>query len=103
MGQVSDQFCAHARQRTQQRGIREGELSLVLIERDREIPVGSGCLALAISRDRRKELVSEGYPPCIVDRAIGLIVVVTAEGKVVTVFRACGGRGRRYRKPFFTH
>ena len=76
------------------------ELSLVLTERDREVPVGSGCTALTISRERRDELICEGYPRYVVDRAIGLTVVESAEGQVVTVLRTHGHRGRRYRSQF---
>lgn len=62
------QFSNHARQRAGQRGVRMTELYLVIAEGDRVTPVGSNCVALAISRERRKELVAEGYPPSVVDR-----------------------------------
>ena len=93
-------FRVHALQRIQQRGVRMEELSLVLSERDLEVPVGSGCTALTISRGRRRELISEGYPPSVVDRTVGLIVVESAEGEIVTVLRSFGQRGRRYRAQF---
>jgi len=51
----------HVLQRMQQRGVRMVELSLVLSDRDLEVPVGSGCTALTISRERRRELIAEGY------------------------------------------
>lgn len=97
------QFSSHARQRTQQRGVRLTDIVLVLAERDREIPVGSGCTALTISRRRRKELVAEGYPPCVIDRAARLAVVQSGDGDIVTVLRPNGHRGKRYRTPFDTY
>jgi hypothetical protein len=97
---VAFPLSGHAIRRTQQRGIRMRELRLVLAERDREIPVGSGCIALTISRARRMELILEGYPPSVVDRANGLTVVESADGEVVTVLRSFGHRGRRYRSRF---
>jgi len=97
---MAGNFSNHALCRTMQRGSHATEVALVLAERDRETPVGSGCTALLISRERRKELIAEGYPPCIVDRAIGLAVVESSTGDVVTVLRPSGRRGRRYRRRF---
>jgi hypothetical protein len=53
----------------------------------REVPVGSGCTALSISRERRHELVAEGYPTCVVNRAIGLAVIESSAGDIITVLR----------------
>jgi hypothetical protein len=52
----------HATRRTQQRGVRDADLLLLLFGADREAPVGEGCVALSISRKCRKELLAEGYP-----------------------------------------
>jgi hypothetical protein len=100
---VWERLSNHAVSRTKQRGARVAEVSLVLKESDRETPVGSGCTALLVSRERRAELISEGYPPYVVDRAIGLAVVESPAGKIVTVFRPSGRRGRRYRKHYRSH
>jgi len=96
------QFSNHARQRAGQRGVRMTELYLVIAEGDRVTPVGSNCVALAISRERRKELVAEGYPPSVVDRAARLALVESPDGEIITVLHPNGHRGRRYRTPFGT-
>jgi hypothetical protein len=93
----------HAKRRTQQRGVRDADLVLLLFGADREAPVGKGCIALSISRNCRRELLAEGYAPSIVDRAARITAVECSGGEIVTVLRLRGHRGKRYRKAFHTH
>jgi hypothetical protein len=95
-------FSSHAGQRARKRSFRRVYLELLLFGADCEAPVGSGCIALSISRRRRGELVAEGYPPGIVDRAAAIAAVEGADGQIITVLRPLGRRGRRYRRPFRT-
>jgi hypothetical protein len=90
----------HARRRTQQRGVRDADLVLLLFGADRESPVGEGCVALSISRKCRRELLAEGFPPSAVDRAARITAVESPEGEIVTVLRPRGHHGKRYRKAF---
>jgi hypothetical protein len=96
-------FSNHAKRRSRQRGVRDADLVLLLFEADREVPVGDGCVAMSISRSRRRELLAEGHPPSTVDRAAGIAAVESADGEIVTVLRPHGHRGRRYRKAFRSH
>src|SRR5690348_5434602 len=95
---LSRHALCHALCQLKRRGAHLAEVLLVLTERDVETAVGSGCTALLISRKRGAELVSEGYPPGLVDRAMGLAVIENPAGTVVTVLRPSGRRGRRYRR-----
>src|SRR5262245_8927735 len=88
----------HARRRTRQRGIRDVDVLLLLFGADREVPVGAGCVAISISHKRREELVAEGYPPGVIDRAARISAVESAYGEIVTVLRPHRLRGRRYRR-----
>jgi hypothetical protein len=96
-------FSNHARQRARQRGVRDADLLLLLVAADREAPVGEGCVALSISRQRCGELLAEGYPLSAVDRAAKIAAVESAVGEIVTVLRPRGHRGRRYRRAFHTN
>ncbi len=95
-------FSNHSRRQARKRGIRMTDLNLVLAKGDQETPVGSNCVSCAISRARQRELLAEGYPPSVVDRAAKLAVVESADGVIVTVLRPNGHRGKRYRTPFGT-
>jgi len=97
------EFSNHAAQRARKRGFRSADLELLLFGADREAPVGSGCVALSISRRRRRELLAEGYPPGAVARAAAIAAVEGTDGQIVTVLRPHGHRGRRYRRTFRTH
>ena len=96
-------FSNHARQQMRRRGVREVDLVLLLFGADCETPVGGGCVALSISRRRRRELLADGYSRISLDRASGIAVVQSADGEIVTVLRPSGVRGRRYRKVLHTH
>jgi hypothetical protein len=93
----------HANQRMRQRGVRSTELMLLLLEADRETPVGEGCIALTISNARGGELLAEGYQQSVVERARKIAVVASATGEVMTILRPQGHRGRRYRRSFHTY
>ena len=95
-------FSTHARRRAQQRGVRSADLVLLLFGADREAPVGDGCVAHSISRNCQRELLAEGYPSSIVDRAARIAVVESQDGEIMTVLRPRGFRGKRYRKVFRT-
>lgn len=95
-------FSAHARQRARQRGVQSADLALLLFGADREASVGGGCVARFISRNCRRELLAEGYPSSIVDRAVRITVVESRDGEIMTVLRTLGLRGKKYRKTFRT-
>jgi hypothetical protein len=96
-------FSKHAKRRKRQRGIRDADLVLLMLEADRETPVGDGCVALSVSVRRRRELLAQGYPLSAVERAARIAAIESADGEIVTVLRPLGHRGRRYRKALHTH
>jgi len=96
-------FSNHAKRRARQRGVRAADLVLLLFAADREAQVGGGCVALSISRRRRLELLAEGYLASAIERAAQIAAVQSADGKIVTVLRPHGNRGRRYRRASRTH
>lgn len=96
-------FSNHARWRMRQRGIRDADVALLLFGADREASVGGGCVAISISRRRRKQLLIEGYSPSSIERAVRIAAVESGDGEIVTVLRPSDRRGRRYRRAFHTH
>ncbi len=93
----------HARTRCQQRGITRPALELLMDEADHFVPVGSGCVALTLSRAKRRTLRQRGIGATDIDRAARQAIVVGADGGVITVLYPDGSRGRRYRHRFHSH
>lgn len=89
---------AHARQRSQQRGIAVPAVDLVLGHFDRVLHAGDGCQSVRISRETIEELRVSGVDRQLLERA-GRIVVVMREDNwwIVTVMHDEGG-DRRYRR-----
>lgn len=100
---IDARFTHHARQRARQRGVRDADLVLLLFAADRETQVGEGCVALSISRKRRRELLAEGYLPSAIERASSISAVESVWGEIVTVLRLHRHGGKRYRRRFYTH
>lgn len=96
-------FTEHARRRTAERCVRNGDLALLLQVADREAPVGSGCIAISMSNRRREELAAEGYAANAIERAARVVAVQGADGAIVTVLRPGGRKGRRYRRGWNSH
>ncbi len=89
----------HAEIRAQQRGIRARVRELILVHHDHARPLGGGCRSIFISRRRAARLRANGLEPALLEAAIGVVLVVSADGRrVVTVLHASGARARRYRK-----
>ena len=82
----------HAIERCQQRGVRPATVLALLEYGDRHIPVGSGSVAVSVSRKAAARLRQQGHPPADVDRLGGLAVVVASDGVVVTVLHAIDQR-----------
>ena len=93
----------HARIRCQQRGITRSALDLLMDEADNVVPIGSGCLALTLSREKRRTLRQRGMGAGEIDRAARQAIVIGADGGVITVLYPDGSRGRRYRHRFHSH
>ncbi len=77
----------HAMHRRQQRGIKKNEVNIVFEHGDREVPAGSSCYHLSISKNRLKSLTRDGYiHPTQAERCKRL-VVLTDGHSVITTFR----------------
>ena len=83
----------HAEKRSQQRGAKPGLVELVLNHADVEVPVGSNCQALRVSRRTARGLN-------LGDRIHLYAVVVSGDmGEIVTILPTeRGRRGARYRR-----
>lgn len=100
MKQTFSDFCSqHARRRARQRGIAGRAIALVLDYGDRELPGGSRCTRLTLSRQAAERLLQHGLPPELVESAARLALVVGSSGRIVTVMHLFGRQGRLYRRP----
>ena len=75
----------HATVRTQQRGIRRDVISLLVARCDVERLVGGGCAALSCSRAAIEKARQEGEAPSMLERLGRLVLILAADGTVVTV------------------
>jgi hypothetical protein len=87
----------HASIRCRQRGIRTEVLRLVLEEGDREHHAGEGVIALSLSRHRLAQLSFSDIPQATLDQAAHTVVLMAANGSVVTVINHQTWTGRFYR------
>lgn len=93
-------YTDHALQRANQRGIQSELIDAILEYADVEVPVGSGCTSLRISkRALKNEDVRRRLGP-LVDRAAKTAVLWRSDDNaVVTVMKDLGSAAaRRYRK-----
>lgn len=93
----SPRLSAHMRRRCAQRGTNRILLVTVHDWADIEIPVGSGAVALSLSRDTAREMRAEGIPADLVDRALRR-AIVQSDGRDLTVITGRERRGRHYRR-----
>jgi predicted nuclease with RNAse H fold len=91
----------HAAKRVRQRGIAADAVGLVHAFADIELPAGGGCERRLLSRRAELELLADGWPAALVDRAARLTVVVASDGRtVVSVWpRSSDSRLVRARRP----
>ncbi len=90
---------AHAAARARQRGVRKWVIDGVFCEADIVHPVGSGCLALTVSRNRLRELRGDGASARELEGLHRHFVVVSDDNTIVTVGkRRRGDEERRYRR-----
>ncbi|GJD44092.1 hypothetical protein AFCDBAGC_1955 [Methylobacterium cerastii] len=83
---VNTRFTAHADRRAQQRGKRRDALDLVYRAGDRERPAGRNRRAVSLTSRACRDLVGEGTPPELVDRASRIELVVSEnDGFVITI------------------
>lgn len=88
-------YTRHAERRAQQRGMSPALIDTVLRYADIEMPVGGRCVALRLSPEGVR-LLRQDHGAAAADRAKD-IVLILADGVLVTVLRAIGAAGRRYR------
>jgi len=91
----------HAEIRANQRGVTRKALDAVMDFADLAAPVGGGCTAIRLSRERLADRDLRASLGRCADRLGGLTVLVADDtGQVVTILRDAGGAaGRRYRRP----
>lgn len=88
----------HARTRSQQRGIRPEMIDYVWREADIDLHARGGCQRYCISFRKRAALLKAGAPAAWLDRAMGVVVIWSESGEVVTVLHDHGRNGRCYRR-----
>ena len=89
---------AHGRRRAGARGFGHAVLTNLVAIADREVPVGRGCFALSASAQAIAAAREDGLAPELLDRLQDRVLVMDAEGMVVTALVMHRGRGRHYRR-----
>ena len=89
---------AHGRRRAAARGFSKTVVASLTEIADREVPVGRGCFALSASAEAIASARKEGLAPKALDRLRGRVLVLDAEGFVVTALVTHRRRGRHYRR-----
>lgn len=87
----------HAGVRMNQRGVPTELLERVMAHADIEAPVGGGCTAFSVSRQRLKDRDVRRSFGGSIDQAAKIAVVCGDDGSIVTVMKDWGTVGRRYR------
>ena len=77
----------HATLRGQQRGIKKSEADIVFTHGDREIPAGSNCYHLAISKYKLKTLLKDGSVCTKLAEKCKRLIVLTDGKDIITTFR----------------
>ena len=86
-GSTYASWTSHAILRRQQRGIKQSEVDVVFNHGDREMPAGSNCYHLAISKYRLKSLLKEGLVcPKLAEKCKKLVVLTNGQS-IITTFR----------------
>jgi hypothetical protein len=80
-------FSIHATMRAQQRGIRGSEINLVFEFADIEIPVGSSCLRLSISKRELTNLINEVILTPAEAEKCQQLFIITDGHSVITTYR----------------
>jgi hypothetical protein len=57
---------------------------LVLANFDSDYDAGEGAVAISVSRRRLVELKEEGVPASVIDRAARIVLVLAADGAIIT-------------------
>ena len=84
---INPYWTLHAMLRKQQRGIKSNEVDIVFFNGDREMPAGSNCYHLTISKNRLKLLVTEEtICPKIAEKCKNLVVLTNGQS-IITTFR----------------
>ena len=84
---INPYWTSHAMLRKQQRGIKSNEVDIVFFNGDREMPAGSNCYHLTISKNRLKLLVTEEtICPKIAEKCKNLVVLTNGQS-IITTFR----------------
>ena len=77
----------HAMHRRQQRGIKKNEANIVFEHGDREIPAGSNCYHLSISKSRLRALTKDGHLHPTQAEKCQRLVILTDGQSIITTFR----------------
>ena len=90
----------HAALRAQQRGVPHAVIAMILDHADVSTPVGSGCSALRLSKERLHDRALRAAFRSGLDRAANVTLLVDdSTSDIVTVLHDRGGReARRYRR-----
>jgi len=79
---------SHATRRSQQRGIRHEAIDFVYATFDVDRDVGDGRRALSCSRGALDKALREGAATALVDGARRLVLIIGADGVIVTVMNS---------------
>jgi hypothetical protein len=83
---ILDPVSRHAEIRSRQRAVSADTLALVVAFGDLDIPAGKSHFRRALSKHGRLELLDDGWPTALVERAARLTVVIADDGTIVTVY-----------------
>lgn len=101
---LDDRMTNHAVCRMQQRGMTKSTLSFVLENADRDKFVGAGCREHWISRKHLKRLRRNGVGSRLVERSAGIVVLISADGAIITVFhKTVRSRNKKNKQHPLTH
>ena len=91
-------FTTHARKRLMARGIKENVVELITVYGDREARVGEKLVALSLSTDKIRELISENVANPQQACSLSKTIVLFNEDRfqVVPAFDRNGNKKRRY-------
>ena len=97
-GELKPSFTSYARKRLTARGIKGNVVELITIYGDRETRLGKRLIALSLSADKIRELISESIAKPQQACSLSKIIVLLNEDRfqVVTAFARYGKRRRRY-------
>jgi hypothetical protein len=94
---MHDVMTGHARARRGERSIRQSDCDVFQEWADREVPAGGNAIKLSWSRHATVRALKAGVPPEQVWRSRRIVMVV-ADGRIVTLYRQSAprldGRGR---------